>query len=270
MSLINNQNFLKDNQYKTPANLLARVKIHQLFSTNPYGWFRWEFEQLAVRPGEQVLDVGCGPAELWKAQAAHLPAGVQLVLCDLSLGMAQTAQRALRGQTCFRYTAANAQILPFADASFDVVTANHMLYHVPDIAQTLREIRRVLRPGGRLLAATNGLRHMHQLYALIQQVLPGCPGHDSSAARFGLENGPDWVREVFDRVRVEIYEDGLFVTDVQMLLDYMISMGPLWGIREWSPQLQASLTERIYQEFERAGGFRIDKSSGAILAGGTG
>jgi len=51
--------------------------------------------------------------------------------------------------------AGDAQWLPFADASFDCILAMHMLYHVPDRDLAIAEMRRVLRPGGVLLALTN-------------------------------------------------------------------------------------------------------------------
>ncbi len=263
MSLIDNPQYLKDSQYKTAANLQARVKIHQLFSTNPYGWFPWEFEQLALRPGERVLDVGCGPAELWKSQRARLPEGARVVLCDLSLGMAQASQQALSGDPRFLPAVSDAQQLPFPTGSFDVITANHMLYHVPQIDHALREIRRVLRPGGRLVAATNGSGHMRQLFQLARQVLPGYRAGDSSVSRFGLENGAVMVGEVLGTVQVKIYEDGLFVTDPQLLVDYI---GSMWGLGNWDGAVQSQLTELIAREIAQSGGFQIDKSSGVILA----
>ena len=57
----------------------------------------------------------------------------------------------------------DAAALPFSDAAFDVVTARHMLYHVPDVAAVLAEFRRVLKPGGRFLAVTNAEGYMAEL-----------------------------------------------------------------------------------------------------------
>jgi len=184
--------------------------------------------------------------------------------------MVEAARGALQADGRFGWAAADAQAIPFMTGSFDVVTANHMLYHVPDIARAAREIRRVLRPGGRLVAATNGKPHMRQLYALIRLVLPDFQPADSSAERFGLENGPDLLREVFGSVRVEIYEDGLFVTDAQMLVDYIGSMWGIgrWGAGCWDEPVQDQLRALIAKEIECSGGFQIDKSSGVILAGG--
>jgi ubiquinone/menaquinone biosynthesis C-methylase UbiE len=63
------------------------------------------------------------------------------------------------------------EALPFDDDSFDLVLANYMLYHVPDLDQAIAELRRVLCPGGTLLAATNGQGHMHELWQMEEQAV---------------------------------------------------------------------------------------------------
>ncbi len=64
-----------------------------------------------------------------------------------------TAQRGVRAEV------ADANHLPYADGTFDAVVAMWMLYHVPNLDRTLAEARRVLRPGGVLIAVTNGRQH---------------------------------------------------------------------------------------------------------------
>ena len=61
------------------------------------------------------------------------------------------------------YAVADVQALPFADERFEAVIANQVLYHVPDRERAMSEIRRVLRPGGRLYAATLGHNYLHEL-----------------------------------------------------------------------------------------------------------
>lgn len=63
----------------------------------------------------------------------------------------------------FTFAQADAQALPFRDASFDAVIANHMLYHVPDIPRALGEVRRVLKPSGFCYAATMGVANMREV-----------------------------------------------------------------------------------------------------------
>jgi SAM-dependent methyltransferase len=263
MVSISNQDYLKNSQYKTDANLQSRIQIHRRFSRNTYGWYRWAFDHFQLEPGERVLDMGCGPADIWKSQIGRLPEGVSLTLCDLSAGMVQAAKIGLGIDPRFAFSVADAQLIPFQTGSFDLVVANHMLYHVPDIQQAAREIQRVLRPGGRLVAATNGKAHLRELYDLILQVAPDFTARGDSAARFGLENGVEILRTVFPDVGIEIYEDSLFVTEPLALIEYI---GSMWGFLVWGEEVKARLWEKIENEIQTKGGFLIQKSSGVVWA----
>ena len=111
---------------------------------------------LACRPG-RVLEIGCGTGRFAHSVTDALPA-VDYVATDLSPAMVTaTAALGVPAQQ------ASADALPFPDAAFDVVVAAWMLYHVPDLDAALREVRRVLRPGGTFCAATNGNEHLADL-----------------------------------------------------------------------------------------------------------
>src|SRR5260370_2666107 len=71
------QDYLRDEQYRDAGNFSARVELHRRFSTNRGSWQRWVFDHLlaAFGPEERVLEVGCGPALLWRANLDRLPAG---------------------------------------------------------------------------------------------------------------------------------------------------------------------------------------------------
>ena len=204
-------------QYATDANLQARIGLHARFSTNP-GWGRWLFDREAPTPEARVLEVGCGPATtLWGANLDRIDPSWRLTLADSSPGMIEAARRVLGDRA--EYVVADAQQLPFEDESFDVVLANHLLYHVPDRPQAFAEIRRVLVPGGVFHAATNGLGHFQELHELVG---PTWPFRRHSEA-FGLETGPPQLEPFFDDVRVERFETGLEVTEVEPVLAYVRS-----------------------------------------------
>jgi SAM-dependent methyltransferase len=139
-----------------------------------------------VEPAE-VLEVGCGPGELAERIGREL--GAAVVAVDQSERMVELA--AARGVDA---RVGNVQDLPFADESFDCAVAAWMLYHVPDLHRGLAELRRVLRPGGRLVAVTNHGDHLLELREAI-----GAPRAflDSS---FSGDNGADALARHFEHV----------------------------------------------------------------------
>ena len=140
-------------QYATSARLETRISIHEKYSRNKQPFCEWIVSHYDLKPGEQALELGCGTGSMW--HGVTLPEGCHVVLTDLSAGMLETA-RQNTAHLHAGYAVCDAMALPFADASFDVVIANMMLYHVPDIDRALGEIRRVLKPEGRFFAATFG------------------------------------------------------------------------------------------------------------------
>src|SRR5579875_2990007 len=136
----------RDN-YAVPDNLLARIAIHR-YSTDP-SWMCWLFERETPggRGAARILDIGCGTGSLWTTNRERIGPHWDLTLGDTSAGMIETVRQALGPAA--RYVVADVQQLPFEDSSFDIVLANHMLYHVPDRPAAFAEVARVLRPGGR-------------------------------------------------------------------------------------------------------------------------
>ena len=99
---------------------------------------------LALEPTHDLLDVGTGPGGFpgRLRESGHVG---HLVGLDQSASMIQRAAASFWG---VEFIVADAMNLPFEDMSFDAVSARHMLYHVPDVAQALKEARRVLKPAG--------------------------------------------------------------------------------------------------------------------------
>jgi SAM-dependent methyltransferase len=238
MGTLSERAFL-DNQYRNASNLSARIELHRRFSTSPYGWQRWVLDQILAVAGQDVLEVGCGSAALWTENRERIPDAWRMLLSDRSPGMLVDAQHRLdRDAGRFRFLCTDAQALPLPDASLDMLVANHMLYHVPDRSRALAEFRRVLRPGGRLFAATNGPQHLRELqraelavrFGLSEDLLAGMLTDGSAPIRaFDLENGAGQLGRYFEPVALEVYEDGLIVTEPEPLADYLLSMSTLEG-----------------------------------------
>lgn len=108
-------------------------------------------ELAAPAPGEQVLDVGCGPGTLAIAMKSRVAAG-EVYGIDASSEMIEVAkEKAAKAGSKTDFQVALIEALPFPDASFDLVTSSLMLHHLPDdlVKKGLEQVRRVLKPGGR-------------------------------------------------------------------------------------------------------------------------
>ncbi len=215
-------------------------------------WPRWLFDGSAPPPGARVLEVGCGPAAIWEANLDRIDPSWKLTLTDFSAGMIEAARRVLGDRA--EYLVADAQELPFPDASFDVVLANHMLYHVPDRPKALAELARVLVPGGMLHAATNGEGHMRELDELVPAWSFAQHTDD-----FGLETGVAQLEPFFMDVRVERHACDLEVTEAGPVVAYVRSSHTFRG----DPEIVRAPVEAA---IEHDGVFRIRKSQGVIHA----
>ena len=72
-----------NNQYRTASNLNARIRLHQEFSTNKYGWQRWLFDQFKFMPQSRILELGCGTGNLWLENLDHIPAELEIIWVHL-------------------------------------------------------------------------------------------------------------------------------------------------------------------------------------------
>ena len=116
--------------------------------------------RLQVRDGLRVLEVACGTGIVTRRLRDALPSDAALMATDLSEPMLGFARRKFDGDASVKWQAADAMALPFADASFDAVVCQFGLMFVPDKLAALREMHRVLSPGGQLLLNTwHDLRH---------------------------------------------------------------------------------------------------------------
>jgi ubiquinone/menaquinone biosynthesis C-methylase UbiE len=262
MAKINDQDYLRNEQYKTSANLEARIQLHRRFGTNPYSWFRWVYEQVDPQPGDRLLEVGCGTGDLWKENRDRYPKDVEFILGDLSFGMAHQAFSNLNGH--FHFAELDIQDLPFNGQAFDKILANHMLYHVPDLPRAIKELRRLLKRGGSLCTATNGSKHMLDLQHLLQDFDPEYKLPILEARRYTLENGADLLSPEFEVVDVRIYEDNLKVTEIQPLLDYILSMNFMF--HKTSEAYIMELRKFLQNRLRSQGSILIRKSQGVLLA----
>lgn len=241
-------------QYADATNLRDRQALHADYSTADRDFRDWQFDQFDLPDDARVLTVGCGPGDLWADVPERVPNGWSVVCSDFSPGMVADARDALGDG--YEFAVADAESLPFADESFDAATAHHMLYHVPDRDAALADLRRVLRPGGRLYASTNGEDNMRVIYDVLAEVLGRYPDRGTE---FILENGREQLARHFESVELRRFDDGLRVTDVEPLVRYVLS-------RDDVPESRAPDLHRAFAERFEDGVFRVEKDIGMFVA----
>lgn len=265
VSQIADQAYLRSDQYKDATKFNARVDLHKRFSTNKQGWLRWAFEQLDLPAECTILEIGCGPGYLWQDNAERIPPGWQVTLADFSPGMLAEARSNLApvGHP-FAFEVADAQELPFADASFDAVIANHMLYHVPDRDQAYAEIKRVLRPDGRFFAATNGEAHLREIHALAAKLdVRTAAWGGVSTGTFLLENGGAEIERWFGSVELRRYPDSFIIHEAEPIVAFILSMA---DTQAFTVEERAALVQAVEAELAAHGPLHVAKDAGLFLA----
>lgn len=261
---------LRRHAYATDEHLNVRYQIHDQYSYPKVDFPKWVLTRTVWRGDEHVLDVGSGPGT-YAAALRDLSPNVAYYGLDFSAGMLE------KHPNRHRVAQADAQNLPYPDASFDVVMANHMLYHVPDVERAVLECRRVLKPGGVLMAATNSVQSMPEFNAYYKRaiLLLTSPGEQiqvplPTSYPFTLESG---VRQLARHFYAVVRHDlpSMFVFDnVEPVMAYLESMR---GLRE--PELPPGISwdsvmllvqQQIKNQLNYLGEFVVNKLSGVLVA----
>lgn len=227
MPALNNQSAVKA-QYASSDNLSTRISIHTKYSTNKQGFGNWIAAHYPVCTGMSLLEFGCGTGAAWLNQSKIVDACSKIILTDFSEGMLAKAKDTLKQYPNIDYAVVDIQNIPYADQSFDLVIANMMLYHVPDIPRALSEVRRVLRKGGVFCCATYGENGIMEYLAELFRKYDVAKEANHT---FTLQNGKKQLQTYFDVVERYDYEDSLEVTDVNDLADYISSLSGMSLLR---------------------------------------
>jgi len=223
------RSYLRDVQYRTDGNLAARQSI--------YAYQHPRIDLAAsvldlVAPGlvvfdsaresaPAVADVGCGNG-MYLAELARRGFPGWVIGADLSTGMLAAARRRVDRPLSLALAGADATALPLRNAAVDVTLAMHMLYHVPDPPAAVSELRRVTKPGGRVVIGLNGVDHLRELRDTISKVR----GVDRASLheRVSLEAGERLAKSFFAKVTRHDFAAELRVPAVEPLVGYVRSM----------------------------------------------
>jgi ubiquinone/menaquinone biosynthesis C-methylase UbiE len=199
MNLLNDPDEVRK-EYADETRYAARM-AKQATATGPDP-YAVVFDAVAERDPRDVLEVGCGRGELAERMSRKLSARV--VALDQSQRMVELT--AARGVETIIGDVVH---LPFEDGSFDCAVAAWMLYHASNLDRALDELRRVLRPDGRLVAATSSERNLGELWELVGEI--GAPGGNFTVESAGAALGRYFKnverRDVFGTVTFDVRDE---------------------------------------------------------------
>jgi SAM-dependent methyltransferase len=257
---LSDKEFVRE-QYTNPDKIDCRIAFHNNNSENKYGLHKWLYDQMQINDGNIFLELGCGLGTLWNENSKKIPSSIELKLSDLSIGMINSCRKSLNGIGNFKYLVTDAQNIPIMDNTIDAIIANHMLYHIQDKNVALSEIKRILKPNGKLYSSTNGKNNMKELTEIVIKVNPDLVWWNTTNT-FTLDEGSSLLGNWFSTVELRKYKDSLLISDPDELITYILS-----GRGKILEKDISQFRKIIVNEIDQHGGeLRITKDTGTFIA----
>lgn len=248
---ISDPKHLRDEQYRTPDNLMSRVALYDRFLQGPsLQDIRLDFA--GIGKTQSVIDFGCGNALVWVRAKERGLLPNDLTLVDLSAGMLAAASAALgdAAPTLIEHDLTSPLML---ERQFKTACAFHMLYHLLNPFDAMDEILRHIEPGGRGIIHLNAPGHL----AVLRELVSGFEGEAVASDAF-IQGAPSpevamdhWRASFATSESVDAIQD-LHVTESQPLLDYILSIETLHGNRYRDPERRQSFADYLKQQVEDA------------------
>jgi SAM-dependent methyltransferase len=259
---------LTGSAYADDRHLRSRMAIYAYAETaaDP----RWRTSVISWDGTQVVADVGCGNG-LDLRQIVPQGRCRHAIGLDLSAWMLRSLED-LRQSGSLSLVQADAQRLPLPDRSVDVAMAMHMLYHVPDVPAAIRELRRITKPGGTVLASTNSSAHLAEinelLYAVVSSQLDR-PVQAMPADSFTTQTGTAILSREFSSVTLRTLDVSLSIPTAQPVITYVASIREpmLAGIGE-PLDFDAVLDDiavKVEQVIQAQGSFRATTHMGVFM-----
>ncbi|MBK8026885.1 MAG: methyltransferase domain-containing protein [Chloroflexi bacterium] len=256
-------------QYAAPAFLRIMQETHDQFTFPQVDFAGWVLERCQLRGNERILDIGAGPGRYYEAIRSRFP-DIDYTALDNSPGM-------LTNHTGAYKVIAGAEALPFPTASFDVVMANHMLYHVPNVNVALVEMRRVVKQDGIVVAATNSATSMPQFVELLRRGIllmskPGTPMTPLQPPQinFSLENGAQQMAQHFFAVVRHDLPGTLVFPEPAPAMRYLETWRamrePLLPLGVKWEDVMLVIRDQINRIIKHFGDLSVEKLSGVLIA----
>ncbi|SUY48171.1 transcriptional regulatory protein [Clostridium putrefaciens] len=252
-------------QYSNDKNLSVRTKLHLKHSTNKQGFVPWLFDKYEFPENCRILELGCGNGGQWQDQIENLPKCCSLTLSDFSKGMVDIVRTNYSKCNNISFQQIDIQNITFPDETFDIIIANHMLYHIPDLSKALSEVKRVLKTDGKFYSTTNGNGGMRPFLhnALKHFNHDGDTKAFTQELSFNLQNGYKILNGYFSAVKRMDFEDSLSITETQDLVDWI---KPTISIASYSEKELDGLFDYFEDIRKEDGAINIEKECGLFIS----
>ncbi len=255
---------MKINYQETTNDLLTRIDIHQKFGSRDID--QWMLELLQVQKGSRILDVGCGAGKQCFVFDKALVGEADITGGDVSAELLEKARQEnakLGSRVKFIDLDFNKRF-PFEDDQFDLLSACFTIYYADDIPFTIREMHRVLKPGGRLFTTGPMPENKRLFYDIIQEAtqktIPPMPG----SSRYGslILNA---IKTTFFKVDIHIFENPLTFVEIDPFLAY--TRASLSEDRKlWTSLFQEKDDfEKVMSQIERVAARRLEQDGQLVM-----
>lgn len=264
---------MKINYQETTSDLQTRIDIHNKYGGRDID--QWMLETLQLEKGSKILDVGCGAGKQCFSYHDYLEGKADITGGDVNQDMlVQARLEAKKRSAPIQFIDLNFnQRFPLDDNTYDMVSCCFAIYYAEDIPFTIKEMHRVLKPGGRLFT-TGPLPENKQLfYDIIRDAthkpIPPMPG----SSRYGSAI-LSTIREMFSTVNVQTFENPLTFSSVEPFIAYtrasLAEDRKLWtglfnGTEEYEHTIQL-ITKAAEHRLAQDGSLVMTKVVGGFIA----
>jgi ubiquinone/menaquinone biosynthesis C-methylase UbiE len=264
---------MKIDYQETTNDLLTRINIHDAYGTRDID--KWMLEVLPLEQDMTILDVGCGAGKQCFSYLAHLNGKAHITGGDVSselLAQAEEENHKLGHRINFQSVNFN-ENFPFSNASFDLVSCSFAIYYAQNIPFTIKEMHRILKPGGFLFTTGPMPENKRMFYQIIEEAtgkpIPPMPGSSRYASEI-LET----INNQFSNVELHIFENPLTFPSIEPFITYTrASLSEdrlLWNnffqTKSDFDEIMSQITKVAQDWFDRDGQLQMTKVVGGFLA----
>ncbi|NMB54303.1 MAG: methyltransferase domain-containing protein [Leptolinea sp.] len=210
---------MKIDYQETTSDLLKRIDIHNKFGGRDID--TWMLDIIKLKKGDVILDVGCGAGKQCFSYYRHLDGQAKITGGDVSeelLNQARLENKKIKDAITFIPLNFN-QPFNLPDNTFDFESCCFAIYYAEDIPFTIREMHRVLKPGGRLFSSGPMPSNKQLFYDVIREAtgktIPPMPGSSRYSSQI-----LDSMRNTFSQVDVHIFENPLTFDTAEPFIEY--------------------------------------------------